>query len=131
MAYDVLGVANDLLRLGRDENISVDPLKLQKLVYLAHGWHLAFTDQPIIDDQVEAWEYGPVVRRLYKEFKEFKASPINRPAKSPHSSPPPGSDSDQLVRRVWSTYKPYSGIQLSTLTHQPGSAWDIVRNMRE
>src|SRR5208282_4587731 len=65
--YPSMAVANWFI-----ENLSrVDPLKLQKLVYFAHGWHLALRDQPLIDELVEAWDYGPVVPSLYHQFKRY------------------------------------------------------------
>jgi len=44
-------------------------MKLQKLVYYAHGWHLALNNEPLIDEQVECWQYGPVISSLFHEFK--------------------------------------------------------------
>jgi uncharacterized phage-associated protein len=41
-------VANYFLELGRRDWVAVDPLKLQKLVYLAHGWSLQFLQRPLI-----------------------------------------------------------------------------------
>jgi uncharacterized phage-associated protein len=45
------------------------PMKILKLTYLAHGWHLCYTDSPLILDQVQAWKYGPVVPSVYHYFK--------------------------------------------------------------
>jgi uncharacterized phage-associated protein len=126
MAYDVFSVSNEFLRLAREDQTSIDPLKLQKLVYLSHGWNLAFTGNPLIRDVVEAWTYGPVIPRLYREYREFKASPVTRDAKI--SSPVVLDNvARELIKNVWSTYKQYSPIALSMLTHEAGSAWDIVR----
>ena len=70
--YRSLAVANWFI-----ENLSkITPLKLQKLIYFAHGWHLAIRDQPLIDELVEAWEYGPVIPNVYHEFKVFGNQPI-------------------------------------------------------
>ena len=55
---------------------SLTPLKLQKLIYYAHGWHLAIRNAPLIDEVIEAWEYGPVVPNVYHEFKKFGNRPI-------------------------------------------------------
>ena len=47
MPFDPRAVANRLLELGRERNIIIDPMKLQKLIYYAHGWHLALTGRPL------------------------------------------------------------------------------------
>jgi uncharacterized phage-associated protein len=41
-------------------------MKLQKLVYYAQAWALVWDDEPIFDEEIEAWANGPVVRGLYE-----------------------------------------------------------------
>jgi uncharacterized phage-associated protein len=45
--------------------IYVDQLKLQKLLYFAQAWYLAWYDEPMFDDRIEGWERGPAVPRVY------------------------------------------------------------------
>lgn len=56
--------------------IHPEPLKLQKLLYLAQGFSYAFNDKPLFDDDIEAWVHGPVVPIVYNEYKEYKYNPI-------------------------------------------------------
>jgi len=44
-------------------------LKLQKLVYYAEAYHLAYFNQSIISDDFQAWLHGPVSRKLWDLFK--------------------------------------------------------------
>jgi len=48
MAYDAKIVANYFLDLADRDHVFVSPLKLQKLVYLAHGWSLALRGRPLL-----------------------------------------------------------------------------------
>ena len=41
-------------------------LKLQKLVYYAQAWSLVWDEKPLIDEKIEAWSNGPVVRDLFE-----------------------------------------------------------------
>jgi uncharacterized phage-associated protein len=127
MAYvtdnDARLVANTLLALGSRDGTPIDPMKIQKLVYLSHGWNLAFYGTALISQPVEAWRYGPVVPDLYQEFREFRAGAITRSAKAAGHLIP---QNQNLVESVWATYKDYSAVQLSMLTHEPGGAWDIT-----
>jgi len=46
-------------------------LKLQKLVYYCDGWHLAYFEQPLINEDFEAWVHGPVVRSMWDHYKSL------------------------------------------------------------
>lgn len=48
---------------------SMSHLKLQKLLYLIEGYHLAYFQESLIDDDFEAWVHGPVSRKIYDSFK--------------------------------------------------------------
>lgn len=49
----------------------VTPLALQKLLYYAQGWHLAAHDEPLFDEDIQAWKYGPVVPVIYRRFRRL------------------------------------------------------------
>ena len=115
------------------------PMKLQKLVYFAHGWHLGLWSKPLIDEKIEAWQYGPVIRTLYREFKEFGNNAIARKAKNVRYDdgqvveyePDIGESNEHdvvadLLDRIWEIYGDYTPIQLSNLTHEDGTPWDQV-----
>ena len=136
MPYDARAVANYFLDLASSEGRSLDPMGIEKLVYFAHGWHLAVFETPLVEQPVEAWQYGPVIRDLYQSFKEFGTNWIKRLA-TKDGVPPrienteETKDTRALLNRVWSVYKNYSSIQLSNLTHLPDSPWTITREKGE
>ena len=139
MAYDTKEVANFLLELANVENKPLTPMKLQKLLYYAHGWSLALTGEPLLNESIQAWKYGPVVPTIYHQFKRFGNDPITSRAVNVKTDGdmfsievadlPEGPQHERvraLLRNVWNGYKPLTAIQLSTLTHAPGSPWDQV-----
>src|ERR1700736_6544090 len=79
--YDARAVANYFLQRANAEGIPITPMAIQKLVYFAHGWMLAVYGRPLINQRIEAWEYGPVIRDLYQQFKRFGDLKITEPAK--------------------------------------------------
>lgn len=127
--YSAKVIANYFLEMGKMDGVPIDPLKLQKLIYLAHGWSLFFLQRRLISEPFQAWRYGPVVPTLYKEFQRFGGSPVNEPAQGDTPQPSYGLDEDtrSLLDAVWTRYKSLSPIQLSALTHEPGYAWDLAR----
>jgi uncharacterized phage-associated protein len=48
---------------------SMSAMKLQKLVYYAQAWSLAWTDTPLFNEDIQAWAKGPVVPALYYKHK--------------------------------------------------------------
>ncbi len=139
MAYNAKAVANFILDLANVDGEPISPMKLQKLIYYAHGWHLALTGEPLISDEIEAWGYGPVVPSVYRDFKSFGNEPITNPAQDFSwddkriivSTPeiPSGemhSSARQIIKRVWEVYKDLSALQLSKMTHDPDAPWSQV-----
>jgi uncharacterized phage-associated protein len=150
MPYSAKAVANYLLDLAESNDTTIDPLKMQKLVYFAHGWHLTLEDAPLIRETVQAWTYGPVIPVLFHEFKRWGGNPIREHATEITAirksggglvlqSIEPSLDAEcvespeptkALLRRVWDVYRKYSGTQLSTMTHASGSPWAKVREQQ-
>lgn len=139
MGYPVKAVANALLKVAEEHGARVSPLKLQKLVYITHGWNLGLAGEPLVEDELpEAWEYGPVFPSLYHEFKDLgsqgiarKATEVTVRAGKLESIKPSIPKSDEftwaLVRRVWDQYGKYGAMALSDLTHREGTPWDATR----
>lgn len=126
--------ANFYLERAKSEKHALSPLKLMKLVYIGHGWVLATLNQPLFDEQVEAWMHGPVIPSIYHEFKQFGSNPITRRALEfdfdselfVPTLPPSGHQAEEILQLVWTYHKNYSGSQLRDLTHLPGSPWAQV-----
>ena len=118
-------VANRLLALAERHGDTLTPMQLLKLVYIAHGWMLGLYGRPLIKDDVQAWQYGPVIPNLYNAVKGFRSQPVHGPLAAP-----PGDDLDaseqSVVDQVYEKYAPMSGPALSRLTHAKGSPWDLT-----
>lgn len=46
----------------------ISTMKLQKLVFLAHGWSLALRNLPLTNETFVMWKSGPVNRTLQEKF---------------------------------------------------------------
>ncbi|MDA8325367.1 MAG: DUF4065 domain-containing protein [Nitrospiraceae bacterium] len=71
-----LDVARYFLSKANEEGDLITNLKMQKLLYYAQAWHLVNFDEPLFIDHINAWNLGPVVADVYREFKKFGAGPI-------------------------------------------------------
>ncbi len=119
-----IAVANYFVARGVEGGRPVDPMKLQKLVYFAHGWHLAVHGQPLLDERVEAWTYGPVISSIYHAVKRHGSAPIRRPIYQ-YMQAPDVTDprARRLLKRVWEVYGGYSAVELSRMAHDPNGPW--------
>ena len=68
-------VVNWFLSQSEDDNC-LTHLALQKLLYFSQGWNYVFNNQPLFQNDCEAWVHGAVYRVIYDEFKKFKYMPL-------------------------------------------------------
>ncbi|MCY4000360.1 MAG: DUF4065 domain-containing protein, partial [Bacteroidetes bacterium] len=73
---DAHKTAIQILFIASHSGRNLTPMQLIKLSYIAHGWTLGISGEPLFNDTVEAWRYGPVVPDIYHTYKEFGHSPI-------------------------------------------------------
>ncbi len=120
-----LAISNFFIKEANLKSIELTPMKLLKLVYLAHAWHLGLYNEPLIDEPVYAWKYGPVVTSVYYEFRDYHNSQITSPTKLPFSMivPFPTDEKTPFLTKIWTLYKDYNGVQLSSMTHKVGTPW--------
>lgn len=104
---------------------SVTPMQLIKLVYIAHGYMLGTHGKPLLDESVEAWQYGPVVRSVYDAVKKHRSSPVpcvDGADSDFHFS----SDEKAIMDKVAAVYGKHDGIVLSSATHKQGTPWQLT-----
>jgi len=129
--YPAEKIANYFILKGLLDEKPVTHLKLQKLVYFAHGWHLAMYNTPLIDEEVQAWKYGPVILSLYHKLKHYGKTPINMtipetPKETGLSSQPNGElgeDMRKFLDFIWRVYGRHTAVDLATLAHVSDSPW--------
>lgn len=137
--YPALTIASQFINRGIAEGNPVTPMKLQKLIYFAHGLHLARHQQPLIREPVQAWTYGPVIPDIYYQFKRWGNNPITTPITFSIgddgelvSGPAPlDAEAQATVNMTWDITKDFNAIQLSNWTHEQGSPWFQAVSMND
>ena len=124
-AKSSLIVAEHVLWLRCRVGLDTTPMHVLKIVYACHGWMLAVNDEALITEPVEAWTYGPVVPTVYHRYKKYGAQSILEDADD--RSGELGESAKALIGVIEEAYRPYTAVQLSALTHQPGTPWDVTR----
>jgi uncharacterized phage-associated protein len=126
MHYQPKQIANFFIRKGVEENNHLNPMQVIKMTYIAHGWYLAFTDKPLINELVEAWKFGPVIYSLYHKLKHYYNNPITEEIKVDVLAQKAFEQDTEIQRflgSIWDKYKKYTGYQLSILTHAQNTPW--------
>jgi uncharacterized phage-associated protein len=123
-SYKSTSIAKELLIRASLEQKTLTPMQLIKLVYLAHAWMLAIYSRPLISEEVEAWQYGPVIPSLYHKIKEYRSNPVEYINSEENDSI--DDNSVDIINQVYEQYGRFSGIELSMLTHETGSPWEIT-----
>lgn len=91
-------------------------LKLQKLVYYAQGLYLAMYDKPLFNENVEAWQHGPVVPELYHFYKEHGSGAIPIPKNIDFDKY--HDEIKEFLNEVYAVYGQFSAFKLSNMTHE-------------
>ncbi len=100
-----------------DEGDIISNLKLQKLLYYAQGIHLAKYDEPLFKDEIVHWQLGPVVKSVYKKYKEYNNKALIIPDEIENISNFSNTHKDS-IRLTYNNYGQYSAWVLSQKTHQ-------------
>lgn len=134
MAFDARAVANFFLDHSEEVNSPVTHLGLQKILYFAHGWHLAKYGGPLIGQRFEAWRYGPVIRVIFDQLKIYKDQPISdrlqivdaRSGKFVIAEHAFSSEISSFLRDIYGYYGRIDPRKLIDLTHEPNGPWEKV-----
>lgn len=109
-------------RADRSAGEAITHLKVQKLVYYAEAWHLAYFDCPMLHEDFQAWAHGPVVRAIYDKYRQnsWEALPVEKGAM-------PARATQDLLESIYDAYGQFSAKKLEAMTHSE-LPWIEARN---
>ena len=113
-AHDVAAMIIDLsLKIGEP----VTNMKLQKLLYYSYSWYLVKKKgkEKLFDEPIEAWQYGPVVKNIYEEYKTNGADVIKESSSGDVSLL--DDDAIEVIEGVFRVYGDKTAIELMDLSH--------------
>ena len=98
-------------------------LKMQKLMYFAHMIHLGMTNgQPLVSENFQAWNYGPVLPSLYYKLRGFGNSPVKDVFFE--VNPVTQGTAFAAISSAVEQLNDYTPAELVSITHRKGGAWD-------
>jgi len=117
---------DDVVAFVLEQSGTMTTYKLQKLLYYAQGWSLAWDDRPLFDAKIKAYDKGPCVGTVFNDHRGQR-----------HVSRWSQGDSSQLteddrdtVRAVLEMYGRKTSDELVTMTHEE-APWLASRAAKE
>lgn len=123
--YSVVDVAGYVVEYCNEKDLSISNLRLQKLLYFIQAYFLVKSDgkRVAFNEDLEAWDFGPVVPCIYYQYKRFGSGQIPFNDKSYANI---FSDEDRkIIEDVIEHFKEKSSIYLMELTHNQ-KPWNQV-----
>lgn len=122
--YDAKSIANWFLERAKRDGRVLSIMSILKLAYIAHGWRLEMTGEPLFSNRIEAWQHGPVIPEVYSAFRPQGIVPQTP---LPDCPVPTDKGDVDFLEQIYKIYGHMSPFHLSELTHVPGGPWETAR----
>jgi len=114
----LFSLAKELVRLSLagEEPDPLTHFRLQKLLYYAQAWSVVLRDTELFQEEICAWENGPVVNEVYRSLPDGRCAacvPNDAFASAPDLDP----EDAAFLKSFWEAYSEYSASQLYRMTH--------------
>ncbi|PZV13545.1 MAG: hypothetical protein DCF20_14925 [Pseudanabaena sp.] len=90
-------------------------MKVQKLLYYTQSLHLALFDEPLFDDEIQAWRYGPVCPPVYYSYREYESRQLPKTTRNELIHFP--EETQDLLEEILSFFGEHHAYYLSEMTH--------------
>lgn len=131
--YSALDVAKYIIYLASQNVIDevkgeklyegITNLKLQKILYFVQVRSLIKLNKPLFEQDIQAWQYGPVVSEVYDVYKQYRRRPIVLKQDSSHLPP----EVKAFLQDVWYLFGGYSVGKLVRMTHNDTPWQDAIQ----
>ena len=74
--YRALDIAHYIIQRCNTTNRTIINLKLQKILYFVQAEFLVTKNQPCFVEEIQAWDFGPVVPDVYYQYRMFGSANI-------------------------------------------------------
>ena len=120
--YLALEIAKYIIDKCTKDNCPISNLQLQKILYYIQR---EFLQQGTIafPENIEAWQFGPVIPEVYKQYCGFGALPIRMKYVIVIRS-----NDENIINPIIEKKRMLNPWDMVSDTHSPGKAWDLIYN---
>jgi len=141
VSVSAVKIANYILKLSWLFDKPIGQMSLQRLTYIAHGWHFATLGNPLVNEPVRARVYGIFFKSIASTFVLFGSPLITKQRyKNAEIDYKRGLsfsfndileselsyEHEEVVSAVWRAMCYFSDDQIVSLICHKGSPWDKV-----
>lgn len=118
--YSALNIAKYIIDKCTKEKYPISNLQLQKILYYIQR---EFLQQGIqaFPEEIEAWQFGPVVPEVYRQYCGFGALPIRMRYMISIEA-----DDVKIINLIVEKKRMLNPWDLVSDTHSSGKAWDLI-----
>lgn len=118
--YPALNIAKYVIDKCTNDRYPISNLQLQKILYYIQREFLQ-QGKKAFPENIEAWQFGPVVPEVYKQYCGFGALPIRmRYNVFIHSN------DKYIINPIIEKKRILNAWDMVNDTHSPGKAWDLI-----
>ena len=115
-----LVIAKYIINKCFQEDSPITNLRLQKILYFVQVEAYKKCNGPAFEEEIEAWQFGPVVPVVYYEYCNYAGMPILECYNTIENI---DDDIRKVIDFVINKYAKYSVWDLVNITHANGSPW--------
>ncbi len=122
-------IANWFLAWAEVEEEKVTKISIQKLLYFSQSHYLSDFRVPLFDEEIQAWDNGPVVKNVWEKYKsEENGKPIF--LKDDFDFSHFSDEENDFLIEIWNTYGTLAENHLINKTHKE-ITWKWNYNVNE
>ena len=119
----------DVIGIRHRNNLLVEITETQEPSpqHIAHGYMMGRHRKPLLDEDIQAYQYGPIIKSVHNKVRYYGSSPV---LKIKGASAWKGQFTTQeyeIIREVVSLYGAHTALTLSAAMHHPSTPWSITR----
>ncbi|MCI8598840.1 MAG: DUF4065 domain-containing protein [Lachnospiraceae bacterium] len=118
--YSALDIAKFIIDKCTQERLPISNLQLQKILYYVQREFLQ-QGTKAFSEEIEAWQFGPVVPEVYKQYCGFGAMPIRMRYMIDIKQ-----DYTMIINPIVEKKRLLNPWDMVSDTHCKGKAWDLI-----
>ncbi len=115
--YSALDVAKYAVAYSNQQGYRMSNLKLQKILYFIQAQYLVGEGTACFDDEIEAWDFGPVVPTVYQYYRGYGSVSIIESGESSRNQCRILPYDQNIINQIVEYFRDRTAVDLVNLTH--------------